>query len=356
MRRTTPPTCTFIPRAASSTGRTEATTASSRSRIDQASGKADARSATSRHRAARLGTSRIDLSGPLPLRGESEHGHGGRVSGSTSEREADADRAAVRRADARLHQDVPTGLGRRRPLADLRRWDTAGRIGARRCRCRPDASQLRSPLVPLGARPARRSYLVSRDSPDYLQYAGLRPLWALPRRVPDVRRREGRGAVPSGKGRADPRRLRGSARRQVADAPRPRLQLPRLPGLRDDLSLRSAGSGTSSSARAPSPSRRLGTRSWSGSFGSSPSDSCSSPAARLAAFTRFGRLYQTLGLQWLVRGSGVLRMLPGELGRLAEVEALIPKIPARGRCTRSCRRCFPPTASADTASASSSAA
>lgn len=52
-------------------------------------------------------------------------------------------------------------------------------------------------------------------------------------------------------------------------------------------------------------------------------------AARLAFFTRFLRLYQVVGLQAILRRTGLLRRLPRGLRTLAVMEELLPRLPAR---------------------------
>lgn len=191
-----------------------------------------------------------------------------------------------------------------------------------------DASQSRSPLVPLGARPARRSYLVSRDSPDYPNtLACVRcglclavcPTYAVEK-----------VEVQSPRGRVALIRAASEGRLDV-----------KSPTLRDHvyncLDCRACETICPSGvrvghlvlgARAESEqATRHSFAEWLVRLVALRLVLVS--GARLAAFTRFARLYQTLGLQWLVRRSGVLRMLPGKLSRLAEVEALIPRIPAK---------------------------
>ena len=192
----------------------------------------------------------------------------------------------------------------------------------------PDASQSRSPLVPLGARPARRSYLVSRDSPDYLNTlacvrCGLCLAVCPTYAVEKVEAQSPRGRVAL-----------------IRAASEGRLDV-KSPTLRDHvyncLDCRACETICPSGVRVGHLVLGARAESEQATHHSFVEWLIRLVAlrlvlvsgARLAAFTRFGRLYQTLGLQWLVRRSGVLRMLPGKLGRLAEVEALIPKIPAR---------------------------
>ncbi len=191
----------------------------------------------------------------------------------------------------------------------------------------PDASPSRC-RVPLGARPARRSFLVSRDSPDYLNTlacvrCGLCLAVCPTYAVEKVEMQSPRGRVAL-----------------IRAASEGRLDV-KSPILRDHvyncLDCRACETICPSGVRVGH--LVLGARAESEqatrhSFGEWLVRLVAFrfvlvSGARLATFTRFARLYQSLGLERLVRGSGVLRMLPGKLGLLAELEALIPEIPAR---------------------------
>jgi glycolate oxidase iron-sulfur subunit len=192
----------------------------------------------------------------------------------------------------------------------------------------PDASPTGSPTVPLGARPAPRSLLVSRDSPDYLNtLACIRcglclavcPTYAVEKTE-----------VQSPRGRVALIRAASEGRLDAAS-----------PTLRDHvyncLDCRACETICPSGVRvghlvlAARAEAELAHRpsflEWlvrlvvlrlvlvSG--------------ARLALFTRPARLYQLLGLQSLVRSSGLLRRMPRKLAWLADAEGLLPVIPAR---------------------------
>ena len=192
----------------------------------------------------------------------------------------------------------------------------------------PDAPYSCTPSVPLGSRPARRSYLVSRDSPDYLNTlacvrCGLCLAVCPTYAVEKVEAQSPRGRVAL-----------------IRAASEGRLDV-RSPILRDHvyncLDCRACETICPSGVRVGHLVLGARAESEQATHHSFVEWIVRLVAlrlvlvsgARLAAFTRFARLYQTLGLQRLVRGSGVLEMLPGKLRRLAQVEALVPSIPAR---------------------------
>ena len=100
--------------------------------------------------------------------------------------------------------------------------------------------------------------------------------------------------------------------------------LPRLPGLHDRLpggrELRRAVRARPRRGRSPAA---CSSRPSATSSARSPSAGCSWTCAACGCVGRVMRLYQQLGLQTLVRRSGVLKLLPK---RLRELEAMTPDI------------------------------